>query len=120
VYGSWPFNVSHLFEVLNGFAYAWVQRFDSFTDLHKQLLQNIPVVVSVRGALPGALKSFPHGHLLVVVGFDARTNEVICHDPACYTVHQVEKKYSLSHFIAAWENSRRLGYCISPIKTKEL
>ncbi len=115
-YGSWPFNVSHLFDISGGSVYVWVQRLCSFSDLHTHLDNNVPVIVSVRGALPGALKHFTYGHLLVVVGFDARTKQVICHDPACYEIDHVEKRYALKDFVVAWEKSRRLVYCVAPIK----
>ena len=110
VYGSWPCNVAHAFECCNGSIHFFVRRMNSFVDLHKQLAQGIPVVVSVRGTLPGAYKSFPHGHLMVVVGYDNQTGEVLCHDPACESNDAVFKRYPLEHFLRAWENSHRLAY----------
>src|SRR5690606_4823762 len=82
VYGSWAYNVAHAFDRCRGAAYFCVKRSNSFFDLHKQLMKGIPSIVSVRGELPGALKPFPNGHLMVVVGWDQQTAEVICHDPA--------------------------------------
>lgn len=114
IYGSWGCNAAHAFDVCGGLVYFWVKRCNSFLDIYHQLLRGIPSVVSVRGALPGALKAFPHGHLLVVIGCDAKTHEVICHDPAAENHGDVTKRYSLEHFLQAWERSHRLTYAIDP------
>jgi hypothetical protein len=109
-YGSWPFNVAHAFDLSCGAWYYFNTRLNSFEELHAYLAKSLPVVVSVRGNLPGALKSFNSGHLLVVVGYDARERAVICNDPAAYEHADVIKKYPLEDFIRAWERSRRLAY----------
>lgn len=115
VYGSWACNVAHAFDVCRGSAYFCVKRCNSFLDIYKQLLRGIPSVVSVRGTLPGALKPFPQGHLMVVVGWDSVTREVLCHDPAADHHHMVVKRYPLDDFLCAWERSHRLTYAMEPV-----
>jgi len=110
VYGSWPCNVAHAFEHTNGTIHFFVRRMNFFADIHRQLMRGMPIVVSVRGSLPGALKSFPHGHLLVVVGWDSQTREVLCHDPAAESDSDVFKRYPIADFLRAWECSHRLSY----------
>jgi hypothetical protein len=112
IYGSWSCNVAHAYESCDGAAHFFVRRFNSFTDIYRQLVGGNPVVVSVRGNLPGALKPFPHGHLMVVIGWDHTTQEVICHDPASEDHHMVLKKYALEDFLRAWERSHRLAYVV--------
>ena len=114
-YGSWPFNIAHAFEKLNGAVYFNVERLHDFCSLHAHLCNNIPVVVSVRGYLKGAPKSYPHGHLLVVVGYDRKNKKVLCHDPAAPLNSKVFKRYDLRSFLAAWERSHRLAYIGEPI-----
>ena len=114
-YGSWPFNTAHAFEKLNGAVYFNVERLHDFSSLHTHLCNNIPVVVSVRGHLKGAPKSYPHGHLLVVVGYDRKNKKVLCHDPAAALNSKVLKRYDLKSFLAAWERSHRLAYIGEPI-----
>ena len=109
-YGSWPCNTAHAFEECNGTMHFFVRRMNSFVELHEQLYKGMPVVVSVRGSLPGALKSFPHGHLVVVVGWDNEKREVLCHDPAAESDERVFKRYPLADFLRAWECSHRLCY----------
>lgn len=109
-YGSWPFNTAHAFEHTSGSMLMFPARLNSFIELHKQLKRGIPVVVSVRGALPGAVKVFQHGHLMVVIGYDARKKEVICHDPAFKSHEETRVSYPLAAFIGAWELSRRFVY----------
>lgn len=110
-YGSWPFNIAHAFECCPRYSF-FVRRLNSFKGIYNQLSKNLPVVVSIRGVLKGALKPFPHGHLLVVIGWDNETKEVICNDPAAETNDEVIKRYSLKDFLKAWELSYRLAYMI--------
>lgn len=115
-YGSWPFNTAHAFEQCNGSMLFFPTRLNSFTEIHQQLKRGIPVVASVRGMLPGAPKSYDNGHLLVIVGWDAATREVICHDPAFKTHKQTLQRYPVHRFVRSWESSRRLVYWAEPVK----
>jgi hypothetical protein len=110
IYGSWPFNIAHAFEVCQGKFFFSTRRLHSFLNLYEHLGKGIPVVVSVRGYLPGAAKVMPHGHLLVVVGWDQATKSVICNDPAFESHKNTRKKYRLEDFLRAWERSKRLAY----------
>ncbi len=114
-YGSWPFNMAHAFEYDKGKNWFYNTRLNSFAELHKQLARGLPVVVSVRGHLPGAPKPFPLGHLLVVTGWDNKTQEVLCHDPSIEEHQHVLRRYKLSDFLASWERSRRLTYWVEPV-----
>jgi hypothetical protein len=109
-YGSWPFNIAHAFDTMKGSMTFKVVRLNSFSDLHKQLVQKIPVVVSVRGALQDAAKPYDNGHLILVIGWNAKKQKVICHDPAFDTIEKTYVEYNLKTFIDGWERSRRLAY----------
>ena len=109
-YGSWPFNMAHSFEYTKGKVWFFHTRLSSFKELHRQLCRGIPVVVSVRGMLENAPQPYPHGHLLTVIGYDARLQRVICHDSAKEGHANVEQSYDLKGFLHAWEASRRLTY----------
>lgn len=115
-FGSWPFNTAHVFERCTGVFYCFVMRLHSFISLYEILKKQIPVVVSVRGTLEGAIKPYPQGHLLLVIGFDVETQEVIVHDPAALDDSHVYKRYPLDSFLKAWERSRRLAYVTAPIR----
>ncbi len=114
-YGSWPFNMAHAFECAEGKILFSVKRMNTFKELHHQIAKGIPVVVSVRGQLQGAPRPYHNGHLMVVVGYDAKTKEVVCHDPAVSESRLARKKYHLKSFLQAWERSHRLAYCADPI-----
>ena len=114
-YGSWPFNMAHAFELSQGKILFAVTRLHSFKNLHDHLCKGIPVVVSVRGHIHGAPRVYHNGHLLVVIGYDSKTREVICHDPAVPDSKLVKKRYELKNFIQAWERSHRLAYLADPI-----
>lgn len=111
-YGSWPYNIAHAFDQAKGKYRFYVTRLHSFAYLYEQLTKKVPVVVSVRGSLDGAPKPYLNGHLLVVVGFDQKTNSVICHDPAILSKESVLQNYPWESFVRAWERSHRLAYIV--------
>lgn len=115
-YGSWPFNTAHAFDACGGSVHFYPTRLNSFVELYSQLNRGIPVIVSVRGKLPGAPKAYESGHLLVVVGWDNKKQEVICHDPAFKTHRTTLKRYPIQKFLHAWELSRRLAYWAEPVR----
>ena len=115
-YGSWPFNIACAFDMLQGKYGLYVCRLNSFSEVHERLMHNIPVVVSVRGPLEGAERPYAGGHLLLIVGWDIATKSVICHDPAFDTIEKTLKHYPIASFLAAWERSRRLAYCVMESK----
>ncbi len=109
-YGSWPFNTAHMYEVSRGLISSYVCRLPSFNYLYQYLKKRVPVIVSVRGPLEGSATPYANGHLLVVIGFDSETQEVICHDPAFDSLSTVLKRYPLAQFLSAWERRHRLAY----------
>jgi hypothetical protein len=115
-YGSWPFNMAHAFECGKGAWWFAVVRLNSFAHLCKYLHAGVPVAVSVRGPLAGAHGQYAQGHLLVVTGYDAPSQEVICNDPAAKTKQAVVTRYKLPDFLAAWERSQRLAYVAERVK----
>ncbi|HBL98769.1 TPA: hypothetical protein DDZ86_03945 [Candidatus Dependentiae bacterium] len=116
VFGSWQCNTAHAFEWAGGAFFFHVQRLQSFRALYQSLQEGLPVVVSVRGEIEGAPKAYFRGHLVLIVGFDAKTGEVICHDPASWSISGVLRRYGLSGFLTAMANSRNLAYIVTPRK----
>lgn len=113
IYGSWLCNIAYAFHATNGQVFFHVQRLHDFRSLMSFIQKDIPVVVSVRGSLTGAPKSYPGGHLLTVVGFDSEKQRVLCHDSAVRS-GSLLKEYPLKDFLLAWENSQRLAYVGDP------
>lgn len=113
VFGSWPFNSAYAYDQLGDAYRCYVQRLHAFKELYQILRRGIPVIVSVRGCLKNAAKEcYPHGHLMVVVGWDNAKKQVLCYDPAFDDVSKVPHAYDGAEFVAAWERSRRLAYVI--------
>lgn len=110
IYGNWAFNMAHAFEHCKGKAAFYATRLDSFTSLYNLLKKRVPLAVSVRGPMKGSATPYEKGHILVVVGWDGKKREVICHDPAFDTIDEVYTRYDINEFIVAWERSRRLTY----------
>jgi hypothetical protein len=110
-FGSWPFNIAHAFHASGGeMAHFLVTRLPSFRVLHHYLTKNIPIVVSVRGPLPGSAGEYAQGHLMVVIGWDAEGQRVMCHDPAFPTDEEVLVWYDFNDFCQAWGRSHCLAY----------
>ncbi len=114
-YGSWAFNTVHAYEICRDMFSFHVERLPSFHSLYAFLKRGVPVVVSVRGELPGAAKVYESGHLIVVIGYDAKKKKVLCHDPAFVSTSNVFNAYNIDDFLRAWEQSRRLAYIAQPL-----
>ncbi len=110
IYGNWMFNTAQGFIECHERIFFYPVRLKNFAALHELLMKGIPVVVSIRGTLTGAAKSYPGGHLLVVVGWDSKKRKVICHDSAFKKNDNVEVEYDWGEFITAWQLSNRLIY----------
>jgi len=119
-YGNWAFNTAAKLFIGNSNLTLCsshnfrVTRLNSFKDIHHNLINGFPVIVSVRGKMPGAPKEYQSnsGHVVLVIGFDRANKKVIVHDPAFPLDSQVRYKYDLANFIRAWERSHRLAYVI--------
>lgn len=107
IYGNWSYNVAYAGE--RGFT-AWVERCDSLEDVKEYLKDGIPVIASVRtpkdDPLPGAVMSYPAGHLLVVTGLVEQGGQrfVLVNDPAAHADEDVPRRYPLERFLEAWRN----------------
>jgi hypothetical protein len=110
-YGAWQYNVAYASDILHDQYYVHLKRLKSFQDIINDINQKLPVIVSVRGDIKGAAKSYQNGHLIVVTGYDAKRRKVICHDPAWPHNKMVHKAYSLDDFLNAWAKSHHLAYC---------
>lgn len=111
IFGTWVFNVAEAYNQINNQSYScWVERLDSFQNILDSLKEGFPVVISVRGPLPNSAQAYKSGHLLVVIGFDAKTKEVICMDPAFDTDNQTRVRYPLEDLTKAWKRRKNVSY----------
>jgi hypothetical protein len=110
-YGAWQYNVAYASDILHDKYYVHLKRLKSFQDIINDINIKLPVIVSVRGDITGAAKSYQNGHLIVVTGYDAKKRKVICHDPAWTKNRDVTKAYPLTDFLHAWAKSHHLAYC---------
>jgi Peptidase_C39 like family len=113
IYGSWPFNIAHVYDASAGNLTSHTQRLKSFMQIYDYLSKNIPVIVSIRGPISGGATPYANGHLLVITGYNKEAKKIICHDPAFASNDQVLASYDLNEFIRAWEKSYRLAYIIT-------
>jgi hypothetical protein len=92
---------------------CWVERLNGFQDIYDRLIQNTPVIVSVRGPLPGSAQPYAKGHLLVVKGYDPSEKKVLCMDPAFPDEKSTLISYDLEDFITAWQRRGKIAYLFS-------
>ena len=114
VYGSWPLNVAQAYDAAKGRVFFRVERLNSFKDLHEYLAKKIPVSVSVTGLLRGGAKTYNRGHYMVVIGWNAEKQTILCIDPAFGATKRTLRSYDARHFLAAWSRSRNLSYVALP------
>lgn len=108
IYGNWSLNVAAASTYLGERGGFWVERLPDFCSICSYLQNNIPVIVSVRGPLPGSASPYAEGHLLVVRGYDALRQQVLCMDPAFLTENYVA--YDLASFCKAWGRRGNIAY----------
>lgn len=106
IYGNWILNIAEAYHQSQ--IPCHVERLKDFTTLHTHLMKNKPVVVSVKGPLPGAPAPYASGHLICVIGY--RENRVVCIDSAYPDNESTFVSYDLSDFLTAWNRRRNLSY----------
>lgn len=112
IYGNWPFNTAQLYVHLQRKWSCYVARLKNFSALFNRLNRGLLTIVSVKGPLPGSLKNYNSGHLLVVRGYDASQNIIHCMDPAYPTDKETLVSYPLKEFHQAWEKRGNIAYII--------
>lgn len=110
IFGNWVLNVAQASTHLGIEWDCWVERLDGFDTIYHYLSQGTPVVVSVRGPLPGSALPYSTGHLIAVIGYDALNQKVICMDPAFPSDEQTHVFYDLSDFLHAWSRRGEIAY----------
>lgn len=114
IYGNWVLNVAAAYDISGGKIPCRVERIPNFNYLYDYLKQNIPVVVSIRGPIKGGAKPYKHGHLMVVIGWDAKNRKVLCIDPAFPSTNATRVCYTIKSFLDAWGLRRNLAYHLMP------
>jgi len=108
IYGNWILNTAAAYEALGGNYQTFVARLPDFTFVHQQLIKALPVIVSVKGPLPGAPLPYERGHLILLIGYS--DGQVLCMDPAFNTDAETLISYPLEPFLEAWGARRNLAY----------
>lgn len=114
IYGNWALNVAEANHALHGKFSCRIERLNGFADLHSYLKKGLPVVVSVKGEIPGAVKPYQSGHLMVVTGFDPEKRRVHCVDSAFDANEKTAVSYALEDFLKAWGTRKNLAYVFLP------
>lgn len=106
IYGNWILNIAEAYNQIRSRCH--VERLTDFNALHAKLMQGRPVVVSVKGTIPGAPRPYPCGHLMCVIGFD--NGKVYCIDSGFTDNESTFVGYEIADFLQAWGIRRNLAY----------
>lgn len=120
IFGNWVLNAAHAATLLGNGWNCWVQYLNGFHEIYQRLRQNWPVVVSVRGPLPGSAEPYQQGHLMVVCGFDAKSGRVLCMDPAFPSDSATNVSYDLADFLEAWRRRNCVAYIFEEKENPEV
>jgi hypothetical protein len=107
--GNWSFNTAYAgsFRGLR----AFVTRLSCVTELEPWVASGVPVAASVSNSVLKGEAQRNDGHIVVVIGFDAR-GDVVLNDPG--TRKAVRKIVPRERFAAAWAHSRNTVYLVFP------
>ena len=120
IYGNWSFNIAQAFVELESQWQCFCARADGFETVWHYLKKGLPIVASVKGSLSGSYLPYANGHLLVIKGYDALSQQVLCMDPAFPLDEQTSIGYHWEEFMQAWENRHYLAYFFIPNSLAEL
>ncbi len=110
IYGNWALNVAEAYSSIGDEYSCSIERLSGLKELHSHLMNNMPVVVSVKGQIPGAPIAYPVGHLMVIIGLDPENQRVYCIDSAFDSDEQVYVDYDLQDFLKVWTVRKNLAY----------
>lgn len=114
IFGNWVFNTAYASTVLGSKFSVWVERLSGFDSLYAILQKGLPVIVSIRGTLKGALIPYKSGHLIVIRGYNHEKKTVLCMDPAYPDDSMTYVEYDLDEFMEAWKRRRYIAYIFHP------
>jgi len=115
IYGNWVLNMAQAYDISGGKVPCCVERLASFDELYTYLRCDRPVVVSVQGPLKGSASPYQHGHLMVVIGWDALAKRVLCIDSAFGSNNTTKVWYDIDAFCKAWGRRKNLSYVFMPM-----
>ena len=102
IFGNWTLGASQANTLLPKGMMWRACRLSSFSEIYDHLAASRPVVVTVKGELPGAPLPYKEGHVMVVIGWDGE--RVICMDPAFPSDEETRVAYPYADFIKAWRD----------------
>lgn len=110
IYGNWIFNMAESAAILNKTWRCYAGRLDTFEPIFANLERAVPSVVSVRGPLRGAIFPYQKGHLIAVIGYDAKKDRILCMDPAYPSDAESLVSYDREDFLQAWSRRGQIAY----------
>lgn len=122
IYGNWVLNTAQASHLLGHPWQCYVGRLTSFNQVLESLQNGFPVIVSIKGPLPGSAHPYQSGHLMVIKGYDPIEERVLCMDPAFPDNSSTHVSYALADFLTAWQRRGGIAYLMranssSPIES---
>ena len=100
-YESWLFNAAEASTYLSDYD-IYTARLPNFGAIHSELLQGNPVLVSVKGYLPGCARPYRFDHMVCIYGYDAEKRMVHAIDPGFPNDKASATAFPLQEFLQSW------------------
>jgi hypothetical protein len=114
IYGNWSFNTAQAFVELGLQWQCLCARAEGFETIWYYLKRGLPVIVSLKGVLRGSQRPYLNGHLMVIKGYDALSQQILCMDPAFLSDELTSMRYDWREFMQAWQRHHYIAYFFFP------
>ena len=101
-YESWVFACAEAAARIGDHYEAYVERLPNFQALHAHLLEGFPVLVGVRGYLPGSARPYRFDHMVCIYGYDDTKQVVHAIDPGFPNDRATVTTFPLKEFLGSW------------------
>lgn len=108
-YESWMLNAAEAAHRLGADYQVRVERLADFETLHSYLLQGSPVLIAMKGSLPGSPRLYRFPHILCVIGYNSDERKVYCIDSGFPNDKSTFVGYSIEDFLKCWNTQKNIA-----------
>ncbi|MDE3046551.1 MAG: C39 family peptidase [Verrucomicrobiota bacterium] len=108
-YESWVLNAAEASNQLGSDYAVRVERLADFETLHTYLLNGSPVLIPIRGSLPGGPRLYYMPHILCVIGYNPEERKVYCIDSGFPSDKSTFVSYKIEDFLRCWNNQKNIA-----------
>jgi hypothetical protein len=111
---SWLWNTAVASRTLGDGYRVYVDFLSDLTALHDHLLDGFPVVVAVRGYLPGCAQPYAKDHTVCIYGYDANAQLIYAIDGGFRNSRSSATTFPVADFLRSWKRTGNKACIIEP------